>query len=247
MTLDDPFVLLAGASGKTGRETLDVLLDAGLRVRALTSSPEKVETLDLQGADEVVVGDLLDPADARRAVDGDTDDDAVDVVLCTVGDSPGLRSVWATLVDGEGVTNLVDAAGAAGVERFALVSSLGVGDSEDAVPAPLRAFFDLFGILDAKERGENALRESGLTHTILRPGRLTADSATEDVLVGAGGVTVAGSIPRADVARLLAAAPFTPDAANRTFEVVSRSGLDGDATGLVDVDWNVPESVVPGR
>jgi len=248
MSLDDPFVLVAGASGRTGREALDLLLDAGIRVRALTSSPEKVETLELQGADEVVVGDLLDPDDARRAVEGAGDgDDTVDAVCCTVGDSPSVRSVRATLVDGEGVANLVAAARAAGVDRFALVSSLGVGDSREAVPAPLRAFFDLFGILEAKERGEDALRESGLTYTILRPGGLGSGPATGDVLVGEGGETVSGSIPRADVARLLVAALFTPDAENRTFEVVARDGLRGEATGVVDVDWQVPEPVFADR
>jgi uncharacterized protein YbjT (DUF2867 family) len=236
---DEAFVLLAGASGRTGREALYHLLDAGVRVRALTSSPDRVETLELQGADEVVVGDLLDPADARRAVEGE-DGDAVDVVCCTVGDSPSIRTVRATLVDGEGVANLARAAAGAGVERFALVSSLGVGDSREAVPAPLRAFFDLFGILEAKERGEAALRASGVGYTVLRPGGLTDDPATGDVVVGEGGESVSGSIPRADVARLLVAASFTPDAEDRAFEVVSRAGLRGDAEGVVEVDWRVP-------
>lgn len=120
-------VLVAGATGRTGREVLDVLLDAGIEVRALTTTPGSVGTLELQGADEVVVGDLLDRGDAERAVAG------VDAVLCAVGSS--FRDLLGgPLVDGEGTVNLVAADDDAGVERFALVSSIGVGDSRTGMP-----------------------------------------------------------------------------------------------------------------
>jgi uncharacterized protein YbjT (DUF2867 family) len=238
MTFDpeDDTVLVAGASGRTGREVLDVLLDAGIRVRALTSSPEKVETLQLQGADEVVVGDLLDAEDARRAVDG------VDAVICAVGSKPSVGLLLDPLVDGAGTMNLVDAAREMGVDRFVLVSSIGVGDSREGMPRLFRRFLNVFGIIDAKERAERHLRRSGLTHTIFRPGGLTDGSATGDVLVGEGGDTVAGSIPRADVARLLVDALSTPESEDRTFEVVSRQGRRGDATGIVDVEWHAVRS-----
>ncbi|MFC7316349.1 SDR family oxidoreductase [Halomarina halobia] len=231
-------VLVAGASGRTGRDVLDALLDAGIRVRALTSSPETVETLELQGADEVVVGDLLAISTAREAVEG------ADAVICAVGSTPGANLLRGPLVDREGVVNLVDAAADEGVDRFVLVSAIGVGDSKEGMPGPFRALLDLFGILDAKEASEEHLRRSGLDYTIVRPGGLTNDPAAGDVLVGEGGDTVSGSIPRADVARLLVAALFTPESENRTFEVVSREGRRGSVTGVVDVDWRHPEPVV---
>ncbi|WP_439026297.1 SDR family oxidoreductase [Haloarchaeobius sp. DT45] len=227
-------VLVAGASGRTGRELLDVLLDAGITVRALTSSPRKVETLRIQGADEVVVGDLLYPDDAAMAVED------VDAVVCAVGSSPGPKMVLGDdLVDGTGVINLVDAAVKAGVDRFVYESSIGVGDSKSKMPLPFRLL--LGRVLDAKQRSENHLRQSGLTYTIFRPGGLTNGPATGDALVGEGGDTVSGTIPRADVARLMAAALFTPASENRTFEVVSREGARGRSTGLVDIEWQVPE------
>ncbi len=227
-------VLVAGASGRTGRDVLDVLLDAGITVRALTSSPHKVETLRIQGADEVVVGDLLYPDDATMAVEG------VDAVICAVGTGPGPKMfLGGDLVDGVGVQNLVDAAVAAGVEHFVYESSIGVGDSKPKMLLPFRLL--LSRVLEAKERSERHLRQSGLSYTIIRPGGLTTAPATGDVLVGEGGDTVSGTVPRADVARLLVAALFTPEARDRTFEVVSRPGARGRATGLVDVDWQVPE------
>ena len=225
-------ILVAGASGGTGREILDLTVDADFEVRALTHSPDKERDLSAKGADEVVVGDLLDPSDAARAVAD------CDAVLCAVGTRSVRRMVVGDLVDGTGIENLVNAAVAADVERFVMESSLGVGDSREQLPTPFRLL--IWRVLKAKNRAEAALRTSGLAHTILRPGGLTDAPATDDVLVGEGGATVSGSIPRADVARLMVAAPFTPESENRTFEVVSRDGLRGTARGLVDLDWQLP-------
>jgi NmrA-like family. len=63
-------VLVAGASGDTGRAVLRLLGPRVPTVRALTRSPEKRQTLRRAGADEVVVDDLLDPADLAGAVEG---------------------------------------------------------------------------------------------------------------------------------------------------------------------------------
>lgn len=53
-------VLLAGASGGAGREALVRLGEREPPVRALTRDPEKRDSLRVRGADEVVVGDLLE-------------------------------------------------------------------------------------------------------------------------------------------------------------------------------------------
>lgn len=225
-------ILLAGASGGTGTEILDLLADAEFAVQALTHTPEKAHALRSRGADEVVVGDLLESGDAARAVAG------CDVVLSAVGTRSPVRMLVGDLVDGTGVENLVDAAVAADVDRFVFESAIGVGDSRGQMPAAFRLL--IWRVLAAKNRAEAALRTSRLSHTVVRPGMLRNDPATGDVLVGEGGATVSGSIPRADVARLMVAAPFTPESENRTFEVVSRDGLRGTARGLVDVDWQSP-------
>ena len=223
-------VLVAGASGKTGRELLQELRGTRLTIRGFTSSPEKAETLRRLGVDEVVIGDLLEPRDAVRAVRD------VDVVFCAVGTAPGLGALRGDLVDGAGVVNLVNAAANADVDHFVLESSLGVGTSREQIPSWFRRV--LFRILPAKEEGEKRLRRSGVTYTILRPGRLTDEPATGEVVVGEGGETVRGSIPRADVARLMVSAVVTPAAADRTFEIASREGLDGTPSGVVEIAWN---------
>ena len=184
----------------------------------------------------MIVGDLLTPADAVRAVED------CDAVLCAVGTPIGPRHfLGGQLVDRTGVGHLITAAIAEGVEHVVYESAIGVGSSRDGLPLPLR--LSIWRTLRAKLCSENSLRTSPLTYTILRPGRLTNEPASGDVLVGQGGDTVTGSIPRADVARLIVAALFTPDARNQTFEIVSRDGLRGDPRGLVGVDWRVPEAI----
>ncbi|MCL7417122.1 MAG: SDR family oxidoreductase [Halalkalicoccus sp.] len=228
-------VLVAGASGKTGREILNGLRTTDLHVRAMTRDPANVGRLERLGADEVIVGNLLHLADADRAVRD------VDAVFCAVGTTPGLDAFFGEFVDGEGVINLVDAASEAGVEHFVFESSLGVGDAKQGLPLPARV---LIGpILRAKDDSESHLRESGLTYTILRPGGLTNGPPTGEVVVGEGGDSVSGRISRADVARLMIAAPFTPDAQNRTFEVVSHEGLRGSPKNVVSITWTEPSAV----
>lgn len=233
----DPFrVLVAGASGRTGCEVLRQLSSAGYAVRALSSTRQHRFKLLDYGADEVLAGDLFDREECAAAAED------CDAVVCVVGER-GLSRLRGPFVDGKGVCNLVDAAVDEDVSHFVLCSALGVGDS--------RSGFGLVGrlllrrVLAAKADAEEHLRNSGIGYTIVRPGQLTDGDPTRDLVVGEGGDTVTGSIPRRDLAWLLAAALSTPAARNRTFEVVSHDGLDGPAQGVVDVAFTGPESWTP--
>lgn len=225
-------VLVAGASGDTGRELLAVLRPTDLEVRATTRSRAKADDLDRLGADEVLVVDFFESADAVRAVDG------CDTVYCALGTPPGPRHVLGgKLVDRTGVINLVTAAVGADVSHFVFQSAIGVGSSRDRMPLAGRLLTR--ASLRAKQDAETALRRSGLGYTVVRPGRLTNSPPSGEILVGEGGDSVSGSIPRADVAHVMAAAPFAPEARNRTLEVVSRDGLRGTPKHLVEIDWAV--------
>ncbi len=222
--------LVAGASGDTGRELLSVLSQSDLEVRATTRSYADVPRLERLGADDVVVVNLFESADAVRAVKD------CDVVYCTVGSPVGIRHVLGgKLVDRTGVINLLTASIGADADHFVYQSAIGVGNSRRGMALPFRLL--VRGSLQAKGDSETALRRSGLDYTIVRPGKLTDDPPTSEALVGEGGDSVSGSIPRADVAQLMAAAPFTSDARNRTFEVVSRDGVRESPKNLVDVEW----------
>jgi uncharacterized protein YbjT (DUF2867 family) len=222
-------VLVAGATGKTGRRVLAQLADAPVTVRAMTRSQDRVDWLAARGADEVTVGDLLDPAHVRTAV---TD---VDAVLTCVGSTP--LQVWTAdeHVDGRGNTNLVEAAAAADVSTVVMLSSLGACGDRGSSQA--RFFRTVVGpVVAAKSDAERAIRQSGLRYTILRPGLLLSrgpDGAT----VAEAGTGLWGAVTRGSVARLIAASPFTPAAADRTLEVAGNPFQR--APGLA-IDWHLP-------
>ena len=63
-------VLITGATGSTGRSTTETLVKQGVTVRALVhKEDERSARLRVAGA-EIVVGDLLNLDDARRALEG---------------------------------------------------------------------------------------------------------------------------------------------------------------------------------
>lgn len=223
-------VLVAGASGETGQELLSVLRPTDLSVRATTRSYANVDVLERHGADDVIVADFFESADAVAAVED------CDIVYCALGTPPGIRHTLGTrLVDRTGVINLITAAVGADVSYFVLESAIGVGNSKAGLALPARLL--IRGLLSAKHDAETALRRSGLNYTIIRPGRLTNDPPSGAIVVSEAGGTLSGSIPRADVAQVMAVSPFTPDARNRTLEVVSRDGLTSEPAITVDIDW----------
>lgn len=114
-------VLVAGASGMLGRQVTRALQRSGMRVRALTRDPHKFARADA-AVDEVVTGDARVPAQAASAVAG------VHAVISCLGASvqPALGHGWRGFfaVDTRANTRLIEAAEAAGVERFVYVSTM---------------------------------------------------------------------------------------------------------------------------
>jgi uncharacterized protein YbjT (DUF2867 family) len=164
--------------------------------------PTRILTRDRRRASgtrpvEVVQGSALVEEDCRRAVDG------CEGVICAVGVH---NTRWkGPCVDGDGIINLARAAERAGVRRFILVSSLGVGDSMAWMPFPVKVIFRVFKmapLLREKARSEEYVRSSGLAWTILRPGLLHGGPMRSDpVLTATGRVPgVSGRHAVADVA-----------------------------------------------
>jgi uncharacterized protein YbjT (DUF2867 family) len=62
-------ILVTAANGRTGRSVVRAIARNGIRVRAVGINPAVEQLRDI-GAAETLVGDLLDPNERRRAVDG---------------------------------------------------------------------------------------------------------------------------------------------------------------------------------
>lgn len=212
-------VLVAGATGRTGRHVVEQLLERGRSVRVLARSEAGAREL-FSDRVQVAQGDVRDPATLGPAVAG------VRHVIWAVGSSSRKDpSNSPEAVDYRGVKNLVEAAAAAGgVEHFVLVSSRGVAEPTH----PLNRFAN--NVLLWKGLGENALRFSGLAYTVVRPGGLTDEPGGKGIRGGTDAALPAGSISRADVARVCVEALGNPAAHRKTIALV------GDAAGGA-VDW----------
>jgi uncharacterized protein YbjT (DUF2867 family) len=210
-----PHIFLAGASRGVGREIARCLRDRHLSVKAMLRSPVAQMELERLGC-TVVIADALDAI----AVESAMLTDSVNVVISTIGgkDEQGRRS------DYLGNKHLIDAAVKAKVERFILVSSIGAGDSAQALPP--EAMQALGEVLAEKEQAEQHLINSGLTYTIIRPGGLKSEPATGNGILTEN-PAVSGLIHRADVAMLVCDSLTAPQTCNRTLSAVDRQMVRG--------------------
>lgn len=112
-------IFLAGASGVIGIRLTPLLIDAGHEVGAMTRSPAKADALRQLGA-EPVVCDVYD-ADALRAAVVAFGPELVMHQLTDLPDDVAQLPEFASRNDRirrEGTRNLLDAAAAAGADRF---------------------------------------------------------------------------------------------------------------------------------
>jgi uncharacterized protein YbjT (DUF2867 family) len=217
---DRGLVLVAGATGRTGRLVVSNLLEQGYPVRALVRDMERGHEILGDGV-EFAEGDVRDIDSLRAAMQG-----AASLII-TIGSSRKDPDNGPEFVDYGGVKNLAQAAADTGVQQVVLMSSAGV-THEDHV---LNQMFD--NILIWKSRGEDALRDSGVDYTIVRPGGLMDSPGGETAVVFEQGDSSTGMISREDVALVCVAALQTPAARNKTFEVFgSEERAPNDWTNL---------------
>jgi uncharacterized protein YbjT (DUF2867 family) len=200
-------VVIAGGHGQIGRRLARLLAARGDRVRGLIRNPDHADDVRADGA-EPVVCDL-----EQAGVDGIAEAiTGADAMVFAAGAGPGSGAARKLTVDRDGAIKLLDAARAAGVGRYAIVSSVGAESPPDGN--------DVFSIyLRAKAGADAALMASDLAWTIVRPGRLTNDPGTGAVSVQRE--PFRGEIPRDDVAAVLAAVLGEPRAAGATLYINS--------------------------
>lgn len=155
-------ICVIGAGGGTGLACVRQALSDGLSVRAVVRNVDKYK---FPAETSVVAGDVADELSLERAFSG-----ARTVVFAAS------TSTWngADAVDNLGVAASARAAAKVGVEHFILVSSMFVEPQNRF--HPIRLLLNnlaKWGIMDAKFKGEQALKSSGIKrYTIVRPGGL---------------------------------------------------------------------------
>ncbi|MFG2178980.1 NAD(P)H-binding protein [Streptomyces abikoensis] len=188
-------IVIAGGHGRIALRLERLLAARGDEVAGMIRRPGQAGDLLAAGAEPVVCDlESAGVADVARHLE------AADAAVFAAGAGPGSGSARKETVDRAAAVLFADAAEAAGVRRFVVVSSMGADREPPEGTDPVFA-----ACLRAKGAADADIRSrAGLDWTILRPGRLTDEPGTGRVRLSAGS-TGRGDVPRDDVAAVLAA------------------------------------------
>ena len=203
-------VVIAGGHGKIALLLERLLAGRGDQAVALVRNPAHVADVQKAGAEAVVCD--LETATAQEVAGLLT---GADAVVFAAGAGPGSGVARKDSVDRAASVLMADAAGQAGVGRFVQISSVGAGQPPQPGTDEVWAAY-----ITAKTAAEDDLRTRALDWTILRPGALTDAPATGRVRLAVPPVP-RGTVPRADVAAVIAALLDDPGTRHQTLELVS--------------------------
>ncbi|MFP7762337.1 NAD(P)H-binding protein [Marisediminicola sp. LYQ85] len=209
-------IVIAGGHGKIALLLSSILATAGHHPVGLIRNAAHAAEVRATGAEPVVLDlESSDVDSVSTALAG------ADAVVFAAGAGANSGAERKLTVDRDGAILLGAAAVAADVRRYVVVSAIGTddfdADSDDVMQVYLRA----------KSEADAAVRALDLDWTIVRPGGLTDDDGTGRVEVGE--TVERGTIPRADVAAVIAHVLTSGAAVRRQFEVVSGSIAVADA------------------
>jgi uncharacterized protein YbjT (DUF2867 family) len=197
-------VLVIGGHGQIAMRLLRLLARDGHRGRGVIRKAEQAGDLEAAGA-EPVLCDLERGDDLRPHLD------SADAIVFAAGAGPGSGPERKRTVDYGTAVAAMEAASETGVARYVIVSSIGTHDVDGAGEA-MRPY------LQAKRDADNALRESGLDWTIVKPGRLTDAPGTGRVRVSRT-FGARDAVPRDDVALVLLECLQAPNTIGVEFEL----------------------------
>ena len=205
-------IIIAGGHGQIALRLERLLSSRGDEVIGIIRTPKHAQDLVAAGA-EPLVCDLESAAvaDVVRILK------SADAAVFAAGAGPGSGIARKETVDHAAAVLFADAAEAADVRRFLVISSMGADREPPEGTEPVFAAY-----LRAKSAADAYIRSRAeLDWTILRPGRLTNDPGTGRVTLAES--TGYGAVTRDDVAAVLGALLTEPDTIGLTLELI-----DGD-------------------
>lgn len=201
-------IVIIGGHGKISRLLTTQLVENGDQVVSVFRNADHSSEIADLGAEPVVCDiETASVDDLVPIVEG------ADAVVFAAGAGPGSSAERKHTVDFEGSVKSAAAAQRAGVDRFVQVSAMGIDGEVDTSDDIWAAY------VKAKRNADIELKQTPLAWTILRPGALTDDEPTGMVTLETE--TGKGSIPRADVAALIAAILTFPESVGFTWEAIS--------------------------
>lgn len=195
-------ITIIGGHGKVALLLAPLLVEAGHDVTSVIRNPEHEQDVARPGARPVVADVAASDLDALTDLLADSD--AVVWSAGAGGGSP--ERTYA--VDRDAAIRSIDAAVAAEARRYVMVSYFGAGPDHGVDPSD-----GFYAYAEAKAAADEHLRGADLDWTILAPSALTLDEPTGRIDARSDEGT---SVPRADVAAVIAAVLAEPATIGRT-------------------------------
>jgi len=237
-------VVVAGATGQTGRRILERLAQSGDLdvIGGVRNVPKATDSLNesstvVRGAMVQKVSSVDTSAVNLKKLDVVMDsvddlakgmEDASALVIATgfVPGNPLKMNAAAHDVDNVGTIKLIDAAKKIGVKKIVMVSSIltngrNWGQEKSAGFIITNAFGN---VLDEKLVAENYLKSSGIDYTIVRPGGLKAKPPTGALQISGEDTLNSGEISRDLVADVCVASLTDSKASNKVLEIIEDEG-----------------------
>jgi uncharacterized protein YbjT (DUF2867 family) len=218
-------IVIAGGHGKIALILERMLAEQGHEAVGIVRNPDHAADLEAAGAEALVLD--LERSDVSTVAESLA---GADAVVFAAGAGPGSGPARKLTLDRDGAILLADAAAQAGVRRYVLVSAIATDDfdREKAAAGADASEEDTYQVyLRAKSEADAAVRERDLDWTIVRPGGLTDEPGTGRVRLAPS--TGRGSIPREDVAAIIATALAEGVAVRQQFEAISGEDSISDA------------------
>lgn len=215
-------IVIIGGHGKVALRLAPLLVADGHDVTSVIRNPDHGDEVAATGATPRVADlEQMDVEGIAEVLRGH------DAVVWSAGAGGG-NPARTYAVDRDAAVRSMDAASAAGVDRYVMVSYLGAGPDHGVDPES-----SFFPYAEAKAAADEHLRNTDLAWTILGPGALTLDEGT-------GLIEVAERPARHDVTR--------DDVARVTAEVIDRPHTVGLFIGFNNGDTPISDALdaLPG-
>jgi len=186
-------IAVVGGHGQIARHLHPFLVEAGHTPVALVRNEDYRADLEAAGAEVRILDIESDDAAAFAAAF-----EGCSAVVFAAGGGPDGNIERKRTVDLEGSLKSIEGAKQAGISRFVQISAISV---DEPVADDAGEVWKVY--VAAKRDADAALRDSGLDWTIVRPGGLVDEPGTGMVALAPS--LDRGSIPRADVAAVVAA------------------------------------------
>ncbi|WP_026772389.1 SDR family oxidoreductase [Sediminibacillus terrae] len=201
-------VLVVGANGQIGKHLVTIMQNKdNLEAKAMIRKQEQAAVFEELNAETAVVDLEQDIDTIAKAAEG------TDAVVFTAGSGPHTGKDKTIMVDLDGAVKTIEAAKAAGVKRFIMISSFDT--RREAIQAAPSSFAPYVA---AKHYADEWLKRTDLDYTIIHPGALTNEEGTGKVK--AATEVERGEVPRQDIASVIAASLENDSTIGKEFQVV---------------------------